>query len=70
MKRRIRNIRVRTLQIFGTEDAYLTVTAARNSQKYVPDHHLKLLEGVSHWVQHEAPDQVNRIMEEFLVNSL
>ena len=70
MEKKIRNIRVRTLQIFGTEDAYLTVTAAKNSHKFVPDHQLRLLEGVSHWVQHQHPDQVNRLMEDFLVKSL
>ena len=66
MKRRIRKIEVRTLHIFGTKDDYLTVKAARISEKYVPDYQLRLLEGVSHWVQHEEPDQVNSIMERFL----
>ena len=66
MKRRIRNIRVRTLQIFGTEDAYLTEAAARASHKFVPDHELRLLAGVSHWVQHQQPDQVNTLIQQFL----
>ena len=66
MKRRIRKIEVRTLHIFGTKDDYLTVKAARISEKYVPDYQLRLLEGVSHWVQHEASDRANTIMEEFL----
>ena len=66
MKRRIRNIRVRTLQIFGTADAYLTEAAARASHKFVPDHQLRLLEGVSHWVQHQQPHQVNTIIKQFL----
>ena len=66
MKRRIRNIRVRTLQIFGTEDAYLTEAAARSSHQFVPDHQLRLLQGVSHWVQHQQPHQVNTIIKQFL----
>ena len=70
MKRRIRKIDVRTLHIFGTKDDYLTVAAARITEKYVPDYQLRLLEGVSHWVQHQHPDQVNRLMEDFLVKSL
>lgn len=66
MKRKIRNIGVRTLQIFGTDDAYLTEAAARSSHQFVSDHELRLLEGVSHWVQHQQPHQVNTIIKQFL----
>ena len=66
MKRKIRNIGVRTLQIFGTDDAYLTEAAARSSHHFVSDHELRLLEGVSHWVQHQQPHQVNTIIKQFL----
>ena len=57
---------VRTLHIFGTGDKYLGLEAAQKSSKYVKNYQLELLEGVSHWVQHEAPQQVNRMIEEFL----
>ena len=68
-RQKIRNIRVRTLQIFGTADKYLTARAAEDSAKYVQDHKLELLTGVSHWVQQEQPERVNEIMEKFLKKS-
>merc|ERR1719167_339770 len=58
---KIRNISVRTLEIFGTADKYLTVEGARNSSKYVQNHSLELLEGISHWVQQEAAEKVNSL---------
>ena len=66
IKEKIRNIQVRTLQIFGTGDKYLSKTGACNSQKYVADHQLELLNGVSHWVQQHDPDTVNKLMMDFL----
>ena len=66
IQEKIRFIKVRTLEIFGTADKYLAVAGAQGSSKYVEDHTLELLEGVSHWVQQEAPDRVNMIMEKFL----
>ena len=60
---------MRTLQIFGTADKYLAVQAAEESAKYVQDHRLELLPGVSHWVQQEQPERVNAIMEDFLKKS-
>ena len=66
IKQKFRNIQVRTLQIFGTGDKYLSDTGARNSHKYVKDHQLELLDGVSHWVQQQDPDKVNQLMMNFL----
>jgi len=63
---KMRNISVRTLNIFGTEDKYLSVEAARDSREYVVDHRLELIEGASHWVQQEVPDTVNRLIEGFI----
>ena len=65
-QKKIQLIKVRTLQIFGTSDKYLAVAGAEGSAKYVADHKLELLEGVSHWVQQETPDRVNMIIENFI----
>ena len=59
-------IKVRTLQIFGTADTALSVAAAKGSSAWVDDHRLELLDGVSHWVQEQAPDKVNDLIENFL----
>jgi len=66
VRQKIKSIKVRTLEIFGTGDKYLAVAGAEGSHKYVEDHRLRLLEGVSHWVQQEAPQLVNSTIEEFL----
>jgi len=60
------NISVKTLQIHGTGDAYLSVDTAKESQKYVTDGRLELLEGISHWVQNQAPQRVNMLIQQFL----
>ena len=65
-RQNIEHIRVRTLQIFGTGDKYLTLRAAEDSAKYVQDHQLQLMDGVSHWVQQEEPERVNAIIADFL----
>ena len=66
IRTKLSSIEVRTLHIFGTADKYLGVEAAQASKKYVKNYQLELLEGVSHWVQQEEPDKVNKIMESFL----
>ena len=63
---KLSSIEVRTLHIFGTADKYLGLEAAQASKKYVKNYQLELLEGVSHWVQQEEPEKVNKIMESFL----
>eukprot|EP00092_Neocalanus_flemingeri_P011589 GFUD01012490.1.p1 GENE.GFUD01012490.1~~GFUD01012490.1.p1 ORF type:complete len:340 (+),score=69.82 GFUD01012490.1:169-1188(+) len=69
IKAKLKSIEVRTLHIFGTADKYLNVSAAQASSKYVKNYQLELLDGVSHWVQQEAPEQVNKIMDTFLQTS-
>jgi len=64
--KKLQMIQVRTLLIFGTLDKYLTVKSAEDSANFVKDFRLELLEGVSHWVQQEAPEAVNTLIEDFL----
>jgi pimeloyl-ACP methyl ester carboxylesterase len=61
-----KNIKVRTLAIFGTGDKYSSVKTAKYSAKYVEDFQLELLDGVSHWVQQEAPEKVNALIDQFI----
>jgi len=61
------HIDVKTLQIFGTADKALSVSAAKDSAAYLKNGRLELLEGVSHWVQEEEPDRVNSLIEKFLL---
>ena len=48
-----------TLMIWGEQDSALGVELTEGYGPYVADFTLKRLPGVSHWVQQEAPDQVN-----------
>lgn len=58
-------IKVPTLVIHGTADKALSVGVAKESYKYVEKGSLELVEGISHWIQNEAPDRVNQLIDEF-----
>ena len=60
-------IKVPVLSIFGTADKYLSVASAKGTQRYVETLRQEVLEGVGHWVQMESPDQVNKIMSDYLL---
>ena len=55
-----------TLLLWGTEDIALGVELTRATPRYVTNLTLRLLPGVSHWVQQEAPETVNRMLEAWL----
>ncbi len=59
-------VEVPTLMIWGEEDSALGKELTLGTEKYAPDFTLRYLPGVSHWVQQEAPEQVNEILEEWL----
>ena len=60
------SIETPTLMIWGENDAFLDVGLTEGYGPYVPDFTLRRLPGVSHWVQQEAADEVNRLMAEWL----
>lgn len=55
-----------TLMLWGEADSALTRELAVETARYVPDLTLRFLPGVSHWVQQEAPEQVNALIESWL----
>ncbi len=55
-----------TLMIWGEEDTALNIRCTEGTEEWVPNFELHRLPGVSHWVQQEAPEQVNAILEEWL----
>jgi epoxide hydrolase 4 len=55
-----------TLMIWGEEDSALNIHCTEGTEQWVPHFTLHRLPGVSHWVQQEAPDQVNQILESWL----
>jgi len=57
-----------TLMIWGEEDMALTKATTLGTEDYVADLTLKYLPGISHWVQQDAPEQVNRLLEDWLTS--
>ena len=57
-----------TLLLWGTEDIALGVELTRATPRFVPDLTLRLLPGIGHWVQQEAPETVNAMLEAWLTD--
>jgi pimeloyl-ACP methyl ester carboxylesterase len=54
------------LLIWGEEDSALGKETTFGTDRYVKELTVRYLPGVSHWVQQEAPEAVNQILEEWL----
>ena len=59
-------ITVPTLLIWGAQDRFLGRELAQPSIALCDDGRLVFTEGATHWVQHEEPDRVNRLIDGFL----
>jgi pimeloyl-ACP methyl ester carboxylesterase len=59
-------IEVPTLMIWGEADVALTKESTYGTERYVSDFRIRYLPRVSHWVQQEAPEQVNAMIKAFL----
>lgn len=57
---------VPTLMIWGLEDSALGKATTVGTDQYVKHLTLRFLPGVSHWVQQEAPEKVNAMIEAWL----
>ncbi len=55
-----------TLVVWGEEDAALGLETLEGTEAYVENLAIRRLPKVSHWVQQEAPEQVNAILSEWL----
>lgn len=59
-------VRVPTLVLWGTRDRYLGIELARPSLELCTRGELVEIDEATHWVQHDAPDEVNRRLIDFL----
>lgn len=66
-KRGTQQIKVPTLMIWGEEDSALGKELTFGTDEYVHDLTLRYLPKVSHWVQQEAPETVNGMIEAWLL---
>ena len=61
-------VEVPTLIVWGKEDAALEASLVPGTERFVPDLTVRYLPGVSHWVQQEAPETVNAMLEAWLTD--
>src|SRR5580765_1344017 len=64
--RNIPSIHIPTLFLWGDADVALSLRTTRGTEKYVSDLTFRVLHGVSHWIQQEAPEAVNAMLEAWL----
>ncbi len=55
-----------TLFIWGDADTALSIRTTVGTEEFVSDLTFRVLPGVSHWVQQEAPEEVNAIISKWL----
>jgi pimeloyl-ACP methyl ester carboxylesterase len=55
-----------TLQIWGEEDLFLAELTEGTDGFVDASLSLKIIPNCDHWIQQEAPEEVNQIIEEFL----
>jgi pimeloyl-ACP methyl ester carboxylesterase len=59
-------IHVPALVIWGAKDTFLDRRLAEASIEYCDRGTLQVIEAATHWVQHEEPERVNRLLIDFL----
>ncbi|MBP6435085.1 MAG: alpha/beta hydrolase, partial [Sphingorhabdus sp.] len=55
-----------TLVIWGENDLALDINLLDGMEEWVPDLTVHRLPGISHWVQQDAPEEVNRLLDDWL----
>ena len=55
-----------TLMLWGEDDTALTIETTYHTDQWVRDLTLRYLPRISHWVQQDAPDEVNAMMQAFI----
>lgn len=59
-------VNIPTLFLWGDADTALSFRTTRGIEKYVSDLTFRVFPGVSHWIQQEAPEAVNAMLEAWL----
>ena len=58
-------VRVPVKILWGVHDPFLRFRMAEESLRYCERGELVRFDDCTHWIQHEAPERVNRLMIEF-----
>jgi len=59
-------VEVPTLIVWGEEDVAIHIKCTEGTEDWVSDLTLERLPGVSHWVQQDAPEKVNSVLQQWL----
>ena len=59
-------VEVPAMVIWGEKDAVLLPTLTRGLGEWVPRLRVEIVKGAGHWVPYERPDEVNRLIREFV----
>jgi epoxide hydrolase 4 len=59
-------INIPTLFLWGDADVALSLRTTRGTEEYVSNLTFRVFPGVSHWIQQEAPEAVNAMLEAWL----
>jgi pimeloyl-ACP methyl ester carboxylesterase len=63
-------VKVPTLMMWGMKDSALSSRMARPSMDYVDEGNLILFPEATHWVQHDAADEVNHYLIDFIFDKV
>jgi pimeloyl-ACP methyl ester carboxylesterase len=66
VRRSIRPIDCPTLLVWGERDKYLVPALTRGLEPWVTNLRVHRLPHATHWVQHDEPEEVNRLLLAFL----
>ena len=59
-------VKMSTLVIWGEKDPYLLSANLNGLEKYVPNLKIERIPDATHWVVHEKPERVNRLIRDFV----
>ena len=59
-------VQVPTMVIWGENDAALLPSLTRGLSEWVPELRVEIVPGAGHWVPFERPEEVNRLIREFV----
>lgn len=63
---RLGGVRVPTLVVWGTEDAWIPVTVAHRLHAAISGSRIRLIDGAGHLVQEDRPDELSTVLAEWL----
>ncbi len=66
----LRRVDIPTLIIWGDQDRYLGRELAEPDRAWVPNVRVERIAEASHWVQADAPERVNQLMVDFLLEPI